>query len=152
MFFAFRQVLTVRTLAGRRMRPRALAHGAPLIRVKAADLAAAGVERVGRTVGVRDGLPLLAGDRTADVGNVIWSTGFEPDASWIDLPGFDLAGDPPQHRGVVDGQPGLYLLGRLFQYALSSSMIQGVGRDAGYVADHIAASSPARRTQVAATG
>jgi putative flavoprotein involved in K+ transport len=148
MFFAFRHVLTVRTPAGRRLRPRALAHGAPLIRVKAADLAAAGVDRVARTVGVRDGLPLLADDRTADVGNVVWCTGFEPGAGWIDLPGFDAGGDPPQHRGIVDGRPGLYLLGRLFQYAMASSMIQGVGRDADHIADHIATAGSTRRPQV----
>ena len=150
MFFSFRHVLTVGTPAGRRMRPRALAHGTPLIRVKAADLTAAGVERVARTAGVRDGLPLLADGSTADVGNVVWCTGFEPDAGWIDLPGFDATGDPPQHRGIVDGQPGLYLLGRLFQYALASSMIQGVGRDADHIAGHIAGLSSTRRPQVAA--
>ena len=40
---------------------------------------------------------------------------------------------------MVVGQPGLYFLGRLFQYALSSSMIQGVGRDADHIAAYIAA-------------
>jgi putative flavoprotein involved in K+ transport len=39
---------------------------------------------------------------------------------------------------VCPSQPGLYFLGQLFQYSLASSMIHGVGRDAKYVADHLA--------------
>jgi putative flavoprotein involved in K+ transport len=148
VMWAFSHVLTVRTPMGRRMRPRALAHGTPLVRVKSADLTAAGVERVPRTVGVRDGRPVLADGRMADVANVVWCTGFRPDGSWIDLPGIDASGDPPQERGVVASQPGLYFLGRLFQYAMASSMIRGVGPDAEYIADHLAARA-ARRPQPA---
>lgn len=48
-------VLTVDTPVGRRMRPKLLAHGAPLVRVKPKDLVAAGVVRVPRIGGVRDG-------------------------------------------------------------------------------------------------
>lgn len=150
VFFTFAHVLTVRTPPGRKMRPHVLAHGGPLIRVKSTDLAAAAVTRVPRTVGVRDGVPVLADDRTVDVANVVWCTGFRPDTSWIDLPVFDADGEPGQHRGVVDGQPGLYFLGRLFQYALASSMIHGVGRDARYIAEHIAARSGRLPQQVPA--
>jgi putative flavoprotein involved in K+ transport len=137
MFFGFSHVLTVRTPVGRRMRPRVLAHSGPLIRVKSGDLGAAGVERGPRTVGVRDGQPLLADGRTPNVANVVWCTGFRPDTSWIDLPVFGPAGEPMQRRGVVESRPGLYFLGGLFQYALASSMIRGVGRDAGYIAERL---------------
>jgi putative flavoprotein involved in K+ transport len=137
VMWAFSNVMTVRTPMGRKMRSRALSHGAPLVRVKSADLTAAGVERVPRIAGVRDGRPVLADGRTVDVANVVWCTGFRPDGSWIDLPGIDVSGDPPQYRGVVENQPGLYFLGRLFQYALASSMIRGVGPDAEYIADHL---------------
>jgi putative flavoprotein involved in K+ transport len=34
---------------------------------------------------------------------------------------------------VVETVPGLYFVGRFFQYAFSSFLIGGVGRDAGYV-------------------
>ncbi|PWI18686.1 portal protein [Streptomyces sp. Act143] len=149
LFFLFRNVLTVRTPMGRKVRPKVLAHSAPLIRVKSADLKAAGVERVGRTVGVRDGLPELADGRRAEVANVVWCTGFRPDVSWIDLPVFDEDGEPAQRRGVVPAQPGLYFVGRLFQYALASSMIQGVGRDAGHVARHLCARPVAAATACA---
>ncbi|HEX6499778.1 MAG TPA: FAD-dependent oxidoreductase [Micromonosporaceae bacterium] len=139
VFAAFRHVLTVRTPVGRTLRPRVLAHSGPLIRVKTGDLTAAGVERVPRAEGVSDGLPLLADGRVLPVRNVVWCTGFRPDTSWIDLPVFDADGEPVQQRGVAADQPGVYFLGRLFQYSMSSSMVQGVGRDAEYLAERIAA-------------
>jgi len=136
-FWAFRHVLTVRTPMGRRLRPKALAHSGPLIRVKSADVAAAGVERVPRVEGVTGGMPRLESGRVLDVAAVVWCTGFRPDTSWIELPVFDESGEPRQRRGVVPEEPGLYFVGRLFQYSLSSSMIQGVGHDAAVVAAHI---------------
>jgi putative flavoprotein involved in K+ transport len=134
-------VLTVRTPIGRKMRPNLLSHGAPLVRVKPKDIAAAGVERVPRVVGVRDGLPLLADDRVLEPASVIWCTGFRPDFSWIDLPVFGDEEDPiePIHqRGIVADAPGLYFVGLFFLYAMSSGFLPGVGRDAEYVVKHIA--------------
>jgi putative flavoprotein involved in K+ transport len=112
----------------------------PLARVKPADLQAAGVERVyPRTVGVRDGLPLLEDGRILDVTNVIWCTGFRPDYGWIDLPVFDDDGEPRHERGVVESESGLYFVGLFFQSAATSSLVGGVGRDAAYIAKEIAA-------------
>jgi putative flavoprotein involved in K+ transport len=98
------RVLTVRTPIGRKMRPKLLAHAAPLVRVKPADIAAAGIERVSRVVGTRDGFPMLQDGRALPVENVIWCTGFGPDFSWIDLPVFGQDKEPnePVHvRGIV---------------------------------------------------
>lgn len=131
-------VLTVDTPIGRRARPKILAGNAPVERVRLKDLAAAGVERVPRTAGARDGSPVLDDGRVLDVANVIWCTGFRADFGWIDLPIFDDSGEPVHRRGVVPTVPGLYFLGRFFQYAFTSSLIGGVGRDAGYVAKQIA--------------
>ncbi|KPI23315.1 hypothetical protein OV320_0830 [Actinobacteria bacterium OV320] len=146
--FLFRHLMTVRTPIGRKIRPKVLAHGSPLIRVKSADLKAAGVQRVARTTGVREGQPVLADGTTPNVANVVWCTGFRPDISWIDLPVFDTNGEPDQYRGVVDSQPGLYFIGRLFQYSMASSMIQGVGPDAEYLVRHLTARTPARPVSV----
>jgi putative flavoprotein involved in K+ transport len=122
------------------VRPRLLAHGAPLVRVTPKALAAARVERVPRVVGVRNGLPMLDDERVLDVGNVIWCTGFRPDFSWIDLPVFgDDRREPIHHRGIVDSGPGLYFVGLFFLYAMSSGFFRGVGRDADYVVKAIAA-------------
>jgi putative flavoprotein involved in K+ transport len=132
------RVLTMRTPLGRKVRPHVLESGAPLIRVKSEDLRAAGVERVPRTVKVRDGLPVLEDGRVLDVANVIWSTGFRHAFAWIDVPVFDNGTQPVQERGVTP-EPGLYFLGLDFLYSFTSENVGGVGRDARYIARHIAA-------------
>ena len=143
----FHRVLTIRTPMGRRKRPEVFSHGLPLVRTKPSDLAAAGIERVPRVTGVRDGRPELEDGRVLDVANVVWCTGFEPDLDWLDIPGV-AHDDPVTERGVVVGQPGLYFVGALFLYAVSSAMIHGLARDANHVARHIAAD---RRSTPAAT-
>jgi len=136
------RVLTVRTPIGRKMRPKLLSHAAPLVRVKPADIAAAGIQRVSRVVGTRDGLPVLEDERALPVENVIWCTGFRPDFSWIDLPVFDGHDKEPKEpihvRGIVADEPGLYFVGLAFLYAMSSGFLPGVGRDAEHVVKHIA--------------
>jgi putative flavoprotein involved in K+ transport len=140
----FHRILTVRNAIGRRVRPKVISQGGPLIRVKPANLAAAGVERVPRVAGIRDGLPVLDDGRVLDVTNVIWCTGFHPGFSWIDLPILENNGEPKHEEGCVPNQPGLYFVGLHFVYAMSSTMIHGVGRDADRIAGTIEA-----RTRVA---
>jgi putative flavoprotein involved in K+ transport len=132
--------LTVRTSLGRKLRDHFLdpPRGIPLGRVRRKDLVAAGIERVGRTTGMREGRPLLEDGRALDVSNVIWCTGYAPDFGWIDLALPTRHGFPLQDRGIVESIPGLYFMGLLFQYSLSSALVGGVGRDAQYIADHIA--------------
>jgi putative flavoprotein involved in K+ transport len=140
--FVGHHVLTLRTPIGRKVQPEYISHGAPLIRVKLKDLAAAGVEQVPRTVGMDNGRPALEDGRVLEVTNVIWCTGFREEFPWIDLPVFGEDGRPLHERGVVVGEPGLYFVGLLFQYAVSSDVLPGVGRDAEYVAKHIASRVP----------
>lgn len=142
------RVFTVDRKLGRMMKRRELGRGAPLIRVRREDLEAAGVRRVPRTVGAREGRPVLEGGRVADVANVVWCTGFRPDFGWIDRPVFGADGYPVHYRGVVEDEPGLYFVGLPFLYALGSSTVGGVGRDAAYIAQHIA---DRRRTEPALT-
>jgi putative flavoprotein involved in K+ transport len=132
----FHHVLTLRTPIGRKMRPKLLSRGQPLVRVKPKDLVEAGIQRVPRATGVQDGLPLLEDGQALDVANVIWCTGFHPGFSWIDLPIFGAQG-PMHERGTAVGEPGLYFVGLTFLFAASSSMIHGVGRDAEYAAKAI---------------
>jgi putative flavoprotein involved in K+ transport len=150
-FLGYR-VLTVKTPIGRKVGPKLASHAAPLIRTKSKDLAAAGVERVPRVVGVRDGLPLLEDGRVLDVANVVWCTGFRQDFSWIDLPVFGEDGQPVHERGAVRSAPGLYFMGLIFQYAAVSDVIPGVGRDADYIAKHIARLDAIPRRGAASTG
>jgi putative flavoprotein involved in K+ transport len=143
--FIFHRVLTRNTPIGRKTPPKILSQGMPLVRTKPKDLSAAGIQRVPRLVGARDGRPLLEDGRVLDVANVIWCTGFHPGFSWIDLPVFDDH-EPLHERGVVKSLPGLYFVGLHFLFAASSSMIHGIGRDAQYVARALHALSEPRRT------
>ncbi|HEU4643279.1 MAG TPA: NAD(P)-binding domain-containing protein [Gemmatimonadaceae bacterium] len=134
----FHRVLTTSTPIGRRLRPKVIARGGPLIRVTPADLAAARVQRVPRTIGAQHGMPVLDDGRVLDAATVIWCTGFHPGFSWIGLPIFGADGEPAQERGIVAGAPGLYFVGLHFLHAMSSTMIHGVERDARHVAEAVA--------------
>jgi putative flavoprotein involved in K+ transport len=133
----FHRLLAVDTPLGRKVRPKLTTQGGPLIRVRPRDMAAAGIARVPRTVGARDGLPLLEDGRVLDVANVIWCTGFQPGFSWIHVPGCG-PGEPAHRSGIMPEEPGLYFVGLHFLHAMSSVMIHGVGRDAQRIARHIA--------------
>ncbi|MFG2822836.1 flavin-containing monooxygenase [Kitasatospora sp. NPDC048365] len=144
LWLVARHLLTVRTPLGRHARPEIREHGGPLLRVKPADLAAAGVERTTeRMAGVRDGRPVLDGGRVLDVASVVWCTGLRQDFGWIDLPVFDPDGWPREREGVVADAPGLYFTGLAFQRAFSSMLIGGAGRDAEFVVRHLCAHRPA---------
>jgi putative flavoprotein involved in K+ transport len=141
--FVFHHLLTVRTPLGRRARRRMFTQGAPLIRVKPHDLAAAGVQRVPKVRSVVEGLPSLEDGRVLDVANVIWCTGFGNGMSWINLPVFEPDGEPRHQSGVAIDQPGLYFVGLHFLHAFSSTMIHGVARDAKRITNAIARRSQA---------
>lgn len=149
IWFLATQVLTVKSPPGRAVQQKFQVEGGghgrglPLARIRPRDLAAAGIQRVPRTTGTHGGRPLLAdGQVLEEVANVIWCTGSVPDWSWIDLPAFAAAGGPAHDRGVVGAEPGLYLVGLVFQSGLASSLVGGVGRDAAHIADHITARQP----------
>ena len=137
--FVGHHLITRRTPIGRRATDEIRFHGGPMLRVKRSDLRARGVERIlDRVTGVQDGRPVLDGGRLlTDVANVVWCTGFRQVFDWIDLPIFDADGWPREMRGVVAEAPGLFFCGLAFQYAFSSMVLAGVGRDAAYVANQI---------------
>jgi putative flavoprotein involved in K+ transport len=132
VMFAFRRVLNLNTPLGRKVQREAIEHGTPLVRTKQSDLEAAGVQRVGRIAGVREGLPITEDDQALEPQTVVWCTGYRPDYSWIELPVADEDGHPITERGVSP-ETGLYFIGVEFQYAAASSTIQGLEQDARYL-------------------
>jgi putative flavoprotein involved in K+ transport len=145
MWFMATQVLKVSNPLGRKVRDYFLdpPRGIPLGRIRRKDLAAAGIERVPRMTGVRNGCPVLADGRVLKVSNVVWCTGFSPNHDWVDLSLPTRYGAPIHTRGIVQSCPGLYLVGLPFLYSLSSVLVGGVGRDAGYIVEHIESTSVA---------
>jgi len=67
---------------------------------------------------------------------IVWATGYRRGYEWLDLPLLDHRGEIAQHRGVTC-IPGAYVLGQRFQHFRNSNFIDGVGRDATFVAEHI---------------
>ncbi|MCC8953638.1 NAD(P)-binding domain-containing protein [Bradyrhizobium sp. Pear77] len=70
--------------------------------------------------------------------NVIWATGYAFDFSMVALPVTDGDGFPIQTRGV-SAFPGLFFIGLPWLHNAKSGLIFGVGEDARYIADRIAA-------------
>lgn len=70
---------------------------------------------------------------------VIWATGFRPDYSWLDIPVIDRRGNIKHDGGIVDSS-GMYVLGLPFMRKRKSTLIDGVGDDAQYLAGHLTSS------------
>jgi putative flavoprotein involved in K+ transport len=73
----------------------------------------------------------------ADIGTVIWCTGYQSDFSWVEVPVFDGRGYPGHQRGITPIS-GLYFLGLPWLYTWGSGRFSGIARDAIYIADYIA--------------
>jgi putative flavoprotein involved in K+ transport len=144
--------LTVKTALGRKLRDHFLdpPRGIPLGRVRRKDFAPAGIKRVPRMTGAKNGYPLLEDGTVLTVSNVIWCTGFRPDYDWLDLSLPTHNGLPIHDRGIVEACPGLYFMGLLFLYSLSSALVGGVGRDAEHIVDHIVSTRLSRREDAVA--
>ena len=84
---------------------------------------------------------------SAGITSIVWATGYRRNYDWLELPVLDRRGEIAQYQGVTS-MPGVYVLGQRFQHYRSSNFIDGVGRDALAVAEHITA-TPARRELLA---
>jgi putative flavoprotein involved in K+ transport len=115
------------------LRRRLLNRGSPLVWQTDTELARAGVRRVGRTVGVRDGRPVLADGRVLRVANVIWCTGYRPDFGWLEPAAIGPDGWPRHRGGVSTVVPGLGFVGLPFQCTFASGFLGGMDGDAAVV-------------------
>jgi putative flavoprotein involved in K+ transport len=79
---------------------------------------------------VVDASPPLGLDLTrGEIETVIWSTGFRPDYSWLDVAVLDAKGMIRHDGGVVEA-PGMYMIGNPFLRRRKSSFIDGARADA----------------------
>jgi len=72
----------------------------------------------------------------ANVGAIVWATGFAADFSWIDLPVTDDNGKPLHRNGICD-VPGIYFIGFPWLSKRKSGVILGVDEDARRITDAI---------------
>ena len=117
---------------GRLVRRR-LGRAAPLVWQSPATLRAAGIRRVPRVVGVRDGRPRLADGRVLDVANVVWCTGYRPGFDWLAPGATGPDGWPVHERGASTSIPGLGFVGLPLQNTFASGFLSGMPDDAASV-------------------
>jgi putative flavoprotein involved in K+ transport len=89
---------------------------------------------------LRDGR--ACGDQCSRLGHWVprpnvWATGYQARTDWVAIPeALDTDGQFVHHRGVSP-VPGLYFVGRPWQWTQGSSRLFGVGQDAAYVVNQI---------------
>jgi putative flavoprotein involved in K+ transport len=72
----------------------------------------------------------------AGIRTILWATGYRESYPWLEVPVLGPAGGIEHDRGVTD-VPGLYVLGLRFQWRRGSHFLDGVGRDAEFLAEKI---------------
>jgi putative flavoprotein involved in K+ transport len=82
----------------------------------------------------------------AELGAIVWATGFRPDYAWIDLPVLDASGRPVHRRGVSE-VPGLGFVGLHWLHKRKSSLFLGVGEDAEHLVAELSGRGPSSGTR-----
>lgn len=131
-------ILTINTRIGRKAKAGIMkGGGGPLVNVSPKDVEAASIEHVSKITDAKHGKPVLESGRIISPSAIIWCTGFETAFSWLEESATDEKGYPIAKRGISSVMDGLYFVGMMFQYALSSHLIGGVGKDAAFIAKHL---------------
>ena len=81
--------------------------------------------------------PLAIDLRRRGIDTIVWATGYRPDYAWLELPVLDRRGKIRHHGGVVQGSPGMYLLGGNLLRTRRSSYIAGAEDDSRAIANHL---------------
>jgi putative flavoprotein involved in K+ transport len=75
---------------------------------------------------------------SGEIKTIIWATGYRPDYSWLDVPVLDRKDNVRHDGGIVEGAPGMYLMGIQFLRRRKSALLDGVGDDARDLSAHLA--------------
>jgi putative flavoprotein involved in K+ transport len=81
--------------------------------------------------------PTVVDLRKENIRTIVWATGYERRYPWLKIPVLDDRGEI-RHQGGVTPEPGFYVLGIRFQRSKGSNLIDGVGRDAEALSNHLA--------------
>lgn len=93
-----------------------------------------GVRVVGRIVGAKGTRARFADGRSLEVDGVVWAIGYRERTGWLEIAAAkDASGCFIERRGVSP-VPGLYFVGREWQWTRGSALLCGVSRDAEHVA------------------
>jgi putative flavoprotein involved in K+ transport len=81
----------------------------------------------------------FSGGTSVDLDTVIWATGYRDDTDWVAIPAIKDARGAFVHQHGVSSVPGLYFIGRSWQWTRGSALLHGVGADAAFLAGRITA-------------
>ena len=98
-----------------------------------------GIQVVGRVVEMQGKRASFAGGTSVEIDAVIWATGYRDDADWVAIPAIKDARGAFVHQHGVSSVPGLYFIGRSWQWTRGSALLHGVGADAAFLAGRITA-------------
>ncbi len=90
-----------------------------------------------RAIGTKENRILFENGTEAEVGNIVWATGYRSDYRWIRIDGAIDSQGNPIHRSGVSPVSGLYYLGLPWQSCRGSALLGWVGRDAAKLAERI---------------
>jgi putative flavoprotein involved in K+ transport len=96
-----------------------------------------GVRMVGRLLEADGRVVGFSSGERVEVDAVVWATGYKDESKWVTIP---EAKDPRggfAHQRGVSSVPGVYFIGRSWQWTRGSALLAGVGDDASYVVSRI---------------
>jgi putative flavoprotein involved in K+ transport len=96
-----------------------------------------GIHVVGRVVRAQGNHITFAGGEATEIATVIWATGYRDDTRWVAIPQAKDAQGGFSQEGGLSSAPGLYFIGRSWQWTRGSALLAGVGDDALYVRERI---------------
>jgi putative flavoprotein involved in K+ transport len=74
--------------------------------------------------------------KAANIGSVVWASGFTGDFAYLKLPVFKEEKIPNHHNGISE-VGGLYFLGLPWLRKRKSAIIYGIGEDAAFIAQQV---------------
>ena len=95
-------------------------------------LSKSNVTAVGHTLDANENNIRCQHKTLSSIKNIIWSTGFRADFSWIDGIALDKQGYPVNYRGVSTTKD-MYFIGLPWMYTRGSATLGGVHKDAAYL-------------------
>jgi len=95
-------------------------------------LSSSNITAVGHTLDARENTVCCQLATLDTIKNVIWSTGFRADFSWIEDIKLDEHGYPINYRGI-GATKGMYFIGLPWMYTRGSATLGGVHKDAAYL-------------------
>ncbi|MGB1263497.1 MAG: flavin-containing monooxygenase [Cognaticolwellia sp.] len=97
-------------------------------------LSRSNVTAVGHTLDGNENTLVCQHATLTSVKNIVWSTGFRPDFSWLESLELDKQGYPVNYRGVSNTK-GMYFVGLPWMHTRGSATLGGVYKDVDYLID-----------------